>query len=161
MKTVLAFLVLVAAAPAAAADMARPVAADSGFAMESVMPGGAPARPAIVTALATLRAGTILSAGDLMIDRGDADAMSPLVGMQLKRTVYAGKPVTSADVGPPVVVERNAMVTLEFQRGPLVITTEGRALDAGAVGEAVRVMNLNSKIVLTAVVTGPNKAMTR
>ena len=81
------------------------------------------------------------------------------VGMELKRSVYAGIVLRPTDVGPPTAIQRNAIVALEFTRGPLTISTEGRALDAGAVGETVRVMNLNSKVILSAVVSGPNKAV--
>lgn len=129
----------------------------------SVLPVAA--APARVTAAHTLRAGTILHASDLIVEGGaNSDAPSPLemfVGMETKRSIYAGKALSLNDVGPPTVVSRNAIVMVEFARGPLMITTEGRALDNGAVGDSVRIMNLSSKIILTATVTGPNKAVTR
>ncbi|WDI31543.1 flagellar basal body P-ring formation chaperone FlgA [Hyphococcus flavus] len=107
-----------------------------------------------------LRAGAILHESDLATD-GDKAAYEPFIGMELKRAVYAGKVITANDIGMPTLIDRNAIVMLEFERGPLLITTEGRALDAGAVGEMVRVMNLSSKIILTAEVVGPNKVITR
>jgi len=45
--------------------------------------------------------------------------------------------------------------------GPEGAKLHGRALDAGSKGETVRVMNLASKIILTAEVVGPNKVKTR
>lgn len=127
--------------------------------MTSVMP--AEKKPAVIRAAQNLRAGTVLHASDLIVESGDTTALDLYVGMELKRAVYQNKPLSPNDVGAPTVVARNAIVQLEFIRGPLMISTEGRALDAGAVGESVRVMNLNSKIILTAVITGPNKAVTQ
>lgn len=148
---------------ALAPERKTPMSATQDLLMTSVLPvATAPAR---VKAAHTLRTGTVLHASDLVIE-GDVhnDTSSPLdlfVGMEIKRTVYAGKILSANDVGPPTLVARNAIVTLEFARGPLLITTEGRALDSGAAGERIRIMNLSSKTILTATVTGPNKAMTR
>ena len=116
------------------------------------------AKPTIVKAAQNLRIGTVLHASDLVVEGDDPFATDPFVGMEVKRSIYVGRTLTSNDVGPPTAIARNDIVNLEFERGPLTISTEGRALDAGAVGEAVRVMNLSSKIILTAVVTGTNTA---
>lgn len=115
----------------------------------------------VVKAINNLRAGVILHHSDLTVENGDPNILSQYVGKEMKRAVYAGKSISQSDVGPATIIERNAIVSLEFVRGPLVIMTEGRALDSGAMGEGVRVMNLSSKIILTAVVTGPNQARTR
>lgn len=115
----------------------------------------------LVTAARHLRAGTIIQDGDIVIDGGTPDAVASLKntigGMEIKRTIYAGKPLTLSDLGSPTIIKRNAVITIEFIRGPLVITTDGRALDPGGVGDRVRVMNLNSRITLSAIVVGANK----
>ncbi len=133
--------------------------ADQDMPMISVMP--VPQKPATVKAANNLRTGTVLHASDLIVEGENDTALDLFVGMELKRAIYKGAKLRASDVGPPTAVERNAIVTLEFVRGPLKMTTEGRALDAGAVGETVRIMNLNSKTILTAVIIGPNKAVTK
>lgn len=143
----------------AAVSPKAPAPAGEELSTTSVMP--TKKTPAVVKASQNLRAGTVLHSSDLFVEEGDASALDLFVGMELKRSVYKDKILSPNDVGAPTVVARNAIVQLEFVRGPLMITTEGRALDAGAVGETVRVMNLNSKIILTAVITGPNKAVTQ
>ena len=55
-------------------------------------------------------------------------------------------------LGPPALVDRNALVRMVFVRGALAIQAEGRALDRGGVGERVRVMNLGSKQIVTGAV---------
>lgn len=117
--------------------------------------------PGVVRATQNLRPGMVLSAADLVVESGAPSSLDIYVGQEIKRAVYAGKTLSPNDVGPPTAVERNAIVMLEFIRGPLMITTEGRALDSGAVGDRVRIMNLSSKIILTGTVTGHNKAVTR
>ncbi|MFM7442840.1 MAG: flagellar basal body P-ring formation chaperone FlgA, partial [Tabrizicola sp.] len=59
------------------------------------------------------------------------------------------KPVRLGDLGPPTLVERNQPVTLVYLSGGLAISTEGRALARGSVGDEVRVMNLGSRNTVT------------
>lgn len=111
----------------------------------------------------TLRIGSIVGPGDLrLVDDAAADpkiteaAIEPYVGLEVRRAIYAGRPVTPSDLGPPTLVTRNAVVTMVFDTGSLAIRTEGRALDAGGEGERVRVMNLDSRLSVRATVVGPN-----
>lgn len=74
------------------------------------------------------------------------------VGQATRRIIYPGRPILAADLGPPVMVARNARVRLEFRRGGLAIATDGRALDEGGLGDVIRVMALGSRSVLQGVV---------
>ena len=168
MKHTLSAIALTAAlgAPAGAQQQVAAVttpqasrAAADDLLMTSVLPQEK--KPTVVRAAQNLRAGSVLHSSDLLVEGDNANALDLFVGLELKRAIYQGKTLSPNDVGPPTVVTRNAIVQLEFVRGPLMISTEGRALDAGAVGDSVRVMNLSSKIILTAVITGPNKAVTQ
>jgi len=116
------------------------------------LPGLATAEP--LTAVRTLRPGTVLSAGDLA---GPADAVEAATGQEVRRAVYAGRRIDPADLGPPTLVHRNAVVTMLFRDGLLAIRTEGRALDAGGLGERVRVMNLETRNPVAATVTGAGR----
>ncbi|MFN3259467.1 MAG: flagellar basal body P-ring formation chaperone FlgA [Pikeienuella sp.] len=70
-------------------------------------------------------------------------------GMETKVTIYEGRPIRAGDLVPAAIVERNQIVRLRFERGPLEIAADGRALDRGAVGERIRVMNLASRVIVT------------
>ena len=85
---------------------------------------------------------------DVAIAGTIADPLN-VVGMEARVAIYAGRPIRLGDVGPPSIVLRNETVTLQFRRHGLEISAEGRALDRGAVGETVRVMNLASRQTLT------------
>ena len=71
------------------------------------------------------------------------------LGQEARVTIYPGRPLRPDDIGPPALVERNAIVPLIFQRGALEISTEGRALDRGGTGDVIRVMNLSSRTIVT------------
>ena len=96
----------------------------------------------------TLRVGSVLAASDLS---GPAGAM---VGMEVRRAIYAGHPVSPPDLGPPTMVRRNEIVMMSYRSGGIALRAEGRALAAGGVGELVEVMNLVSRRTIRAVVTG-------
>lgn len=72
-----------------------------------------------------------------------------IVGLEARRAIYPGRPITAEEVGPPAVIERNAIVPLLFQHHGLTILTEGRALSRAASGEVLRVMNLTSRQTIT------------
>lgn len=76
----------------------------------------------------------------------DADAV---IGQEARVALYPGRPIRPGDVGPPAVVGRNDLVALVYSRGGLRIATEGRALGRGAVGDAIRAMNMTSRITVT------------
>lgn len=109
-----------------------------------------------VVATRTIRAQSVISPDDVALaDDTLPGAVSDLrnaVGLETRVTVYAGHPLRAGDLSPPAVVERNQSVRLVFQRAALTIQIEGRALDRGAVGDAIRVMNTSSKATVVAVI---------
>lgn len=100
-----------------------------------------------------IAAQSILTPEDMAL----VDAMIPgalgdpaqAVGLQTRRAIYPGRAILVRDLGPPVLVGRNARVQLRYLRGGLEIAAEGRALDKGGAGEVVRVMSLGSKAVVS------------
>ena len=79
------------------------------------------------------------------------DAAS-LVGMSPRRPVRAQDLVRSTDLQTPVVVAKNSLVTIRLQTDRMQLTVQGRALEAGAAGDVVRIMNTKSNSVVNAVV---------
>lgn len=114
----------------------------------------AAAQEAIATR--TLRPGDIVAMDDLRGATEGAEAeFAALVGLEVRRAVYVGRVVSRDALGPPTLVARNALVAMQFASAGLGIRTEGRALDAGGLGERVRVMNLASRQVVTGTVAAP------
>ncbi len=86
-----------------------------------------------------------------------AETPAQLVGKQLRRPVTAEQPIQLADVTPPALVERNALVTLVLEAPGMQLTAGGRALEAAPRGATVRVVNLMSQSVVEGVVVAPGR----
>lgn len=67
-----------------------------------------------------------------------------LIGMTPQRVIMSGKPVRLNEIIPPKIVNRGENVTIVFEHGPLTLTSKGKALQHGAKGDFVRVLNLSS-----------------
>ncbi|MEM9099174.1 MAG: flagellar basal body P-ring formation chaperone FlgA [Pseudomonadota bacterium] len=106
-----------------------------------------------------LTRGTVIAPSDIEVSEtefgGALRDLNAAIGMETRRTIYAGRPLIAADLTAPAEVRRNENVELRFLRGPLRITTEGRALDRGARGERVSVMNLNSRAIVYGRIVAP------
>ncbi|MDR3536702.1 MAG: flagellar basal body P-ring formation chaperone FlgA [Acetobacteraceae bacterium] len=77
------------------------------------------------------------------------------VGMQLRRQVAPGQPLATADLALPTMVQRGALVQMGLQSPGLSLVGQGIAMDSGATGERIRVLNPTSHAVLEAEVVGP------
>ncbi len=112
-----------------------------------------PVQADIVVPTRTIRAKEIISATDLQLKTqqvsGAVSNPEFLIGQEARIALYPGRPIRAGDVGPPALVDRNDLVVLVFDRQPLSITAEGRALGRGAAGDRIRVMNLSSRTTVT------------
>ncbi|MEO1493825.1 MAG: flagellar basal body P-ring formation chaperone FlgA [Pseudomonadota bacterium] len=122
----------------------------------------APALGADIVAQRSLRVGAIVAPGDLAAtDEKDKAFAEEMVGMEVRKGIFAGRAVTRYHFGPPTLVKRNAPVVMYFSRGALGLRTEGRALASGGAGDVVEVMNLDTRITVRAVITGQNRVEVR
>ncbi len=125
--------------------------------------GAMPAAAEDVVAARNIRAGAIIAAADIVTPAGEAAlrAATELIGLEAARSIYKGQPLNKDDLRAPTLIERNAIVTMEFVKGPMLIATEGRALDQGGSGDRIRVMNLLSKRIVSATVVSANTVRTK
>jgi len=108
---------------------------------------------------------TVLRADDVHMSRVRAAqirteiarSVEQIVGMELKRPVPAGQPLQLADLTRPALVQRGAIVQIQLTAGGLSVSGQAVAIDAGAVGDQVRVQNINSRALLMAEVIGPGQ----
>lgn len=107
----------------------------------------------MIVAARTIRAQSIITAQDLVIKNGGgagvAVSAADLIGQEARVSLYAGRAIRLADVGPPALVERNQIVPLIFEQYGLSITAEGRSLSRAGPGEYVRVMNMSSRATVS------------
>lgn len=88
---------------------------------------------------------------------GAAQDAAQVVGQQLRRPIGGGMVFMAGDLGPPALVERNALVTIVLEAPGLLLTAQGRALEAAPRGGTVPVRNLASDRVVEAQVIGPGR----
>jgi flagella basal body P-ring formation protein FlgA len=103
----------------------------------------------------------LIKSADVVVERrpkaevgGDAATRDRAVGMQARRQLRAGQAVKTADLVKPDLVQRDQTVTLIYEATGLYLTVRGKALDGGAEGDVVSVLNLQSKRTVTGTVIG-------
>lgn len=115
-----------------------------------------------VVASRTLRIGDVLTISDLRLaDKVDDRQVAAMIGKEVRRVVYVGRPVDAADLGPQTLVNRNDVVVMTYSVGGLRMRTEGRALGRGGAGEVIDVMTLSSRQKIRAVVVAPGQVQVR
>ena len=110
-----------------------------------------------------LNRGETIQAADLAIERrpreglpGDlqADAAS-LAGRIARRPLSAGAVVRTGDLGKPET--RGDIVTVFYEVPGMTLTLRARATEAGAQGDTIAVLNVQSKKSLHATVVSPGR----
>lgn len=118
-------------------------------------------RPVVVMAASRPR-GAVLSASDLALEHRELGTLpagyvadpAELVGKELRRPVQARAVVLPGMARAPELVRRGERVTLQAAAGGIAVHSEGEALNAGALGERVRVRNLSTRRVVEGTVGG-------
>jgi flagella basal body P-ring formation protein FlgA len=106
----------------------------------------------------TIRANQIITEMDVTFAATDLSTgysrLSDVIGQEARVALYAGRPILVGDIGPPAVIDRNQIVPLRYSANGINISTEGRALERGAIGDRIRVMNLGSRATLFGQILG-------
>jgi len=125
----------------------------------------------IGTAIATVDAltvdhpierGQIIKASDVtVLRRPRADNVvtdtNLVVGMQARHPLLPSQPLNTADLMKPEIVQRSDSVTIVYQAPGITLTLRGQAQEPGALGDTISVLNVESKRVVSGVVTGPDR----
>lgn len=107
-----------------------------------------------VVAARTLRAQTVITEQDITLLEdvvpGAVTDPQDIIGLETRVAIYPGRPIHLGDLQAPAIVERNQVISVAYQHGALFIQTEGRALERGAIGDTIKVMNATSKVTVSA-----------
>jgi flagella basal body P-ring formation protein FlgA len=79
------------------------------------------------------------------------------VGMAAQRPLHSGQALKQSDLMRPEMVQRNEMVTLVFEVPGVTLTMRGKALETGAEGDTIGVVNLESKRTVQGTITGAGR----
>jgi flagella basal body P-ring formation protein FlgA len=119
----------------------------------------------VPVATTRLAAGSVLRAEDVHTARVHVDGLrgevahhpGDAIGMQLRRQIAPGQPLELAELMRPALVQKDAIVLMVLDSPGIALTAQGQAMEAGAIGERIRVLNPASHAVIEAEVMGPGR----
>ena len=112
----------------------------------------------------SLKPGEVVKASDVTMERrpktevrGDGIAAGQAIGLAAKVALRGGQALRSDDLIKPQVVQRNEAVTIYYEVPGILLTVRGKALEAGAVGDVVGILNIQSNRPVQATVVAPGR----
>jgi len=129
--------------------------------------GRAAATTEVVTLTRAIERGEVITASDVVVERRPRVEVGreilrtadKAVGFAARLALRPGQPLSGADLTKPEVVQRNQMVTLIYQMPGLRMTVRGKAVEGGAEGDTIGVLNEQSKRSVQGVVAGPGRVL--
>ena len=111
-----------------------------------------------------MRTGEIIKASDVVIERrpkaevaGEAMTAEQAIGFAAKVALRGGQSLRQSDLVRPLLVQRNESVTLFYEVPGITVTVRGKALEPGAMGDSIGVLNIQSNRTIQATVTAPGR----
>ncbi|MCL6705513.1 flagellar basal body P-ring formation protein FlgA [Pseudomonas sp. R2.Fl] len=83
---------------------------------------------------------------------GYADSVAQVVGMVTKRTLLPGRTIPVSALREPFAVKRGSNLRLTFAIGNMLISASGSPLQDAAIGDVIKVRNLDSGVIVTGTV---------
>ncbi len=116
----------------------------------------------VAAAAVPLQRGTIIRPDQIRMRREDLSRLrqpflraDQVVGMQVKRTIGAGRVIEHRHLQPPPVIRKGEPVKILAARGGLRLSTMGIASMDGRPGQMIRVKNISSNKLIFCRVDGP------
>ncbi len=114
----------------------------------------------VVVATRDLLRGQMISPSDIRLEERDLTQLHSgylsnldlAEGKRVKRTIRRGGIVKPVQIAAPTLIKKGAEVTIKASSDRIQVTTKGKALGPGGIGERIRVRNLRSKKVVEATV---------
>lgn len=114
----------------------------------------------------SLSAGETIAAHDVIwtdmaerrINRTMVTEISQLEGKEAVRPMREGAPIRISDVRAPVLVKRGSIVTIVISFSGMSLSATGKAMQDGARGDTIRLVNLSTSRTVEAEVIGPDRA---
>jgi flagella basal body P-ring formation protein FlgA len=112
-----------------------------------------------------LAQGEVIKAGDFTLARRPKAEVAPgvltnveqAIGLAARRALTPGRALRLGDLHKPELVARNESVSISYEVPGILLTMRGQALEAGAQGDVINVLNVQSKKPIQATITGPGR----
>lgn len=129
--------------------------------------GHAAATVEVVTLTRPVERGEVLKSGDIVTERRPRAETSrdmvanadQAIGLAARASLQPGRPLHVADLMRPELVQRNETVTLIYEVPGITLTVRGKAVEGGAEGDVIAVLNEQSKRTVQGVVAGPGRVI--
>jgi flagella basal body P-ring formation protein FlgA len=79
------------------------------------------------------------------------------IGLAARRAIAAGQPVALSGLAPPIAVLKGARVAMDLRGPGLSLSAIGQAMEPGAIGARIAVLNPASRAVVMAEIVGPDR----
>ncbi len=110
---------------------------------------------AVLVLARNVQPGEVLTAADVVVERRSSASLpydylsdsAQAVGLAIRRSQTAGSVVTSAALESPEVVRRGELVTLAAGDGPVMVKSEGVALEAARLRQRLKVRSASGRVI--------------
>jgi flagella basal body P-ring formation protein FlgA len=131
------------------------------------MAGRATITTDVITVSRNIERGAILRDADLAVERrpraeagGDTvHEREQAVGLAARMQLRPGQPLRGAQLMKPELVQRGEAVTMIYEAPGIMLTVRGKAVEAGAEGDTISVVNEQSKRTIQGIVAGPGRVV--
>lgn len=76
------------------------------------------------------------------------------IGKAVRRTLLPGQPLALADIGKPMLITKGMRVSMQLVTGGLTVMANGQAMEPGALGDRISVINPTSRAVVETEIIG-------
>lgn len=84
----------------------------------------------------------------------DADA---IIGKAPRRALLPGRPIGVGAVRAPIIIRKGSLAMVTLRTRNMLLSAKVRAVEDGAKGDTIRVVNTRSKKVIEGIVSGPGR----
>ena len=131
------------------------------------MNGRAAVTADVVTLSHAVDRGAIIKVSDVIVERRpraevgreNVSNRDQAIGMAARNNLRAGTPLRAADLMKPELVQRNETVTLVYEVPGITLTVRGKAIEGGAEGDVISVLNEQSKRTVQGIIVGPGRVV--
>jgi len=121
----------------------------------------------VLTIARTLERGAVIKDSDVVLERRPRAEVgrealtdrSQVVGLSLRVPKQAGNMLRAAELARPDTIARNEVVMLIYEVPGVTLSVRGKAMEGGAEGDVISVLNEQSKRTLQGVIAGPGRVV--
>ena len=129
--------------------------------------GRAAATVEVATVTRTIERGGVLKDSDVLMERRPRAEIGrdvitrreQAVDFAARNSLQPGRPLRLVDLTKPDLVQRNETVTLVYEVPGIMLTIRGKAAEGGAEGDAISVLNEQSKRTVQGTIIGPGRVL--